>query len=72
MKKRSQINAQIAHRNRIVIVNSRFLQCPQQAKFREPAYSEALNENKIGREGSRPGEAAIRQAGRQAAMVDSV
>jgi len=30
----------------IVVVSSRFLQRPQKAKSREPAYSQVLNQNK--------------------------
>jgi len=37
----------------IVIVSSRFLQRPQIAKSREPAYSQVLNQNKLIDSGSR-------------------
>ena len=40
----------------IVIVSSRFLQLPQKAKSREPAYSLVLNQNKSIDSGSRPKE----------------
>jgi len=35
---------------RVVIVNSRFLQRPTKAKSREPAYSQALVQNKVDRQ----------------------
>ena len=49
----------------IVIVNSWFQRAPTKAKPQEPAYSQALNQNKIDRQRSRYRESG-RQAGRQA------
>jgi len=48
----------------IVIVNSSFLERPTKAKSREPAYSQAHNQNKIDRQRSKSRESG-KQTGRR-------
>src|SRR6218665_2044939 len=50
----------LAERNHIIIVNSTFLKRPQKVKSWEPAYSQALNQNRIDRH-----ETKSRQSGRR-------
>ena len=53
------------HRNRKLLIST----VPTKAKSQEPAYSQALNQNKIDRQRSRSRESG-RQADSQMAMVD--
>jgi len=46
-------------KNTIVIVSPRFLQRPQKAKSREPAYSQVLNQNNSIDSGSRSRESDV-------------